>query len=191
MSSMQGEAINPRVCCFTQTIGFQNITQLILVNDGSTDESSSICLEYQAKYPNNIIYLYQKNAGVSTARNEGLRHTDSKYIIFLNADDYYHQAAFSTMLQFFEYNYLKIDFLAARMKFFDQRTDYNLHDYMFYKTRLVNLEKEFDCIPGYVTSGMFKAEAMRNLTFSKHLRYYEDAYFIGSLVLRKRTIGIV
>ena len=39
-----------------QTIGFKNI-QLILVNDGSPDNSEEICLKYKNKYPDNIIYI--------------------------------------------------------------------------------------------------------------------------------------
>ena len=38
-----------------QTVGYQNI-QIILVNDGSSDNSEEICLAYQRNYPNNIIY---------------------------------------------------------------------------------------------------------------------------------------
>ena len=38
-----------------QTVGYQNI-QIILVNDGSSDNSEEICLVYQRNYPNNIIY---------------------------------------------------------------------------------------------------------------------------------------
>ena len=41
-----------------QTIGFEENIQLILINDGSTDNSESICKKYQKKYKNNIIYNY-------------------------------------------------------------------------------------------------------------------------------------
>ena len=51
-----------------QTIGFENI-QLILVNDGSNDNSEKICLKYKNIY-NNIIYIKQENGGVSSARNK-------------------------------------------------------------------------------------------------------------------------
>ncbi len=41
----------------SQTIGFEENIQMILVNDGSPDNSEEICLKYQKKYPDNIIYL--------------------------------------------------------------------------------------------------------------------------------------
>ena len=55
-----------------QTIGFEKNIGLILVNDGSSDNSEKICLKYKEKYPNNILYIKQKNKGVSSARNNGL-----------------------------------------------------------------------------------------------------------------------
>ena len=53
-----------------QTIGFENI-QIILVNDGSTDNSENICLKYKELY-NNIIYVKIPHYGVSKARNIGM-----------------------------------------------------------------------------------------------------------------------
>lgn len=51
-----------------QTVGFTDNIQLILVNDGSTDSSGAICEEYRNRYPGNIVYVNQANAGVSAAR---------------------------------------------------------------------------------------------------------------------------
>ena len=54
-----------------QTIGYKEI-QIILVNDGSTDNSENICLQFQKLFPNNIIYIKIEHSGVSKARNTGL-----------------------------------------------------------------------------------------------------------------------
>ena len=54
-----------------QTIGYEKI-QIILVNDGSTDNSEEICLKLQKEYKENIIYIKIEHGGVSRARNEGL-----------------------------------------------------------------------------------------------------------------------
>ena len=51
-----------------QTIGFKNI-QMILVNDGSPDNSEEICLKYKEKYPNNIIYVKKENKKYNTGNN--------------------------------------------------------------------------------------------------------------------------
>lgn len=65
---------------------YHNI-ELILVNDGSTDRSEQICLEY-AKNDNRISYFRQTNAGPSTSRNNGILKSKGNYIQFLDADDY-------------------------------------------------------------------------------------------------------
>lgn len=60
---------------------------LIIVNDGSTDNSEKIINEYLEKYIN-IIYIKQENLGVSEARNVGLRKANKKYTMFIDSDDY-------------------------------------------------------------------------------------------------------
>lgn len=60
--------------------------QLILVNDGSTDSSENICRLYSEK-DSRILYLEQKNAGVSAARNNGIKNAEGEWITFLDADD--------------------------------------------------------------------------------------------------------
>ena len=69
-----------------QTIGFNRI-QIILVNDGSIDETEKICLNYRNQYPENIIYIKINHSGVSIGRNIGLKHAKGIYINFLDADD--------------------------------------------------------------------------------------------------------
>ncbi len=64
-----------------------NDIEVIVVNDGSTDESYNICLEYSKKY-NNIFLFSQKNSGVSSARNYGMKRATGKYIIFIDGDDF-------------------------------------------------------------------------------------------------------
>lgn len=60
--------------------------EIILVNDGSTDDSLKICLKYK-KNNKNIIVINQKNKGLSEARNAGIRKATGKYIVFVDADD--------------------------------------------------------------------------------------------------------
>lgn len=60
--------------------------EMILIDDGSTDSSKSICMEYSGKNEK-IRYFCQENMGPSAARNRGLRAARGDYIVFLDADD--------------------------------------------------------------------------------------------------------
>lgn len=61
-------------------------TEIIVVDDGSTDESASICDEY-AKQDRRVRIFHRKNEGVSAARNFGLKKATGKYIQFVDSDD--------------------------------------------------------------------------------------------------------
>lgn len=65
---------------------YQNI-EVILVDDGSTDRSAAICVIWKNR-DSRVKYCYQKNTGVSGARNFGLANISGQYIIFVDADDY-------------------------------------------------------------------------------------------------------
>ena len=126
-----------------QTIGFENI-QLILINDGSTDNSEEICLMYHKKYYKNIIYVRIDHGGVSRARNVGLKYANGTYINFLDADDKWESKAFRHVLIFFNM-YKKVKIVAGRLLFFEAINSYHPLDYKFYKTRVVNLTEEYNC----------------------------------------------
>ncbi len=65
---------------------YKNV-EIILVNDGSTDKSDSICKEFLRK-DNRIKYIKQKNQGLSCARNRGIKESNGDYYIFIDSDDY-------------------------------------------------------------------------------------------------------
>jgi len=62
--------------------------EIILVNDGSKDESEKIAKEFLEKYSKKIVYLEKENGGLSDARNYGLMYAKGEYIAFLDSDDY-------------------------------------------------------------------------------------------------------
>ena len=71
--------------------------QIILVNDGSTDESGKIAKKYQKENPEKVIYLEKENGGLSDARNYGMNYADGEYIAFLDSDDYIEKDAYEKM----------------------------------------------------------------------------------------------
>lgn len=173
-----------------QTIGFENI-QIILVNDGSPDNSEEICLRYRDRYPDNITYVRQENAGVSAARNNGIGYIKGKYVNFLDSDDCWDKNAFKWVYAFFEKNYDQVDVVGARKKFFDAASGYHHLDYKFSSTRVIDLIANYEMIQMDVTGAFIKAEAIGEHRFSQHLKYGEDAQFINSILLDKCKLGVV
>ena len=68
--------------------------EIVLINDGSIDNSEELCMEFAQKY-SQIKYFYQENKGVSFARNKGLVVATGKYILFVDSDDYVSKDYFS------------------------------------------------------------------------------------------------
>lgn len=71
--------------------------QIILIDDGSTDSSGSICDQF-AERDKRILVIHQTNAGVSAARNAGIRKAKGKYISFIDADDKLPKDAYKALL---------------------------------------------------------------------------------------------
>lgn len=71
--------------------------ELILVNDGSKDDSGMICEDYAQK-DSRIVVIHKENGGVSSARNMGLRIASGKYISFVDADDTIDKQFLSTLI---------------------------------------------------------------------------------------------
>ena len=154
-----------------QTINFNKKIQVILVNDGSTDDSEMICLKYSRIYQNNIIYIQSEHRGVSSARNIGLKHAKGKYINFLDPDDIWDSKAFRYILLFLKF-YPNINIIAGRMKFFEASENYHPLDYKFYKTRVVNLTEEYNCIHQSASSTFFRSSLIKG-------KYFEEGVFSG------------
>lgn len=62
--------------------------EIILVDDGSKDNSGRICDEYAAKYPELVKAVHKANAGLGMARNTGMEHVTGEYVVFVDSDDF-------------------------------------------------------------------------------------------------------
>jgi len=76
-----------------------SVSEIIVIDDGSTDETFKI----QEDFPS-IKYIFQPNAGVSSARNLGIKNAKSEWIAFLDSDDEWHQEKIEAQVAFHKAN---------------------------------------------------------------------------------------
>ena len=74
-----------------QKLDFRSNIVVICVDDGSSDDTAVIIKQWQARYPENIFYHYQENAGQGAARNAGLDYVTTKWVTFVDPDDFLHE----------------------------------------------------------------------------------------------------
>ena len=72
--------------------------EVIIINDGSTDDSDKVCKEL-IRNRKNVKYIVQNNLGVSSARNKGIEISSGEYICFIDADDYIRQDCLEKMVE--------------------------------------------------------------------------------------------
>lgn len=98
---------------------FENF-ELIIINDGSNDNSVKIIQEYRNKH-NNIVYIEQQNQGLSVARNLGLSIAKGKYVAYVDSDDCLDKDMFKLMVQKIEYDNSDMVIIGHR-EFYDDMT---------------------------------------------------------------------
>lgn len=104
---------------FTQVdINIQSI-EIIVVNDGTPDNSMNVVAQFAEKHPNSIKIIHQANLGLSVARNNGLLNATGEYIWFIDSDDFILPSAISNIYQTIN-KYPNVDlFSSYLLKYFE------------------------------------------------------------------------
>ena len=111
-----------RECVESIKVQMNEEIELILVNDGSTDSSGSICDELSVK-DERIRVIHKKNGGLASARNAGLRQALGDYIGFIDSDDRVSEGCIDTILETIEHTDFDICFMKGIKFFPDGRTE--------------------------------------------------------------------
>ena len=172
-----------------QDIGIENI-QIILVDDGSTDSSGSICDEYSNRFPESIQVIHKENGGVSSARNSGMKYVEGTYVNFLDSDDKWEKDAFKKATMMLDKN-CDIDVVSVRMKFFGSTNRYHILDYKFDGDKIVDLNENYDYIQLHINSSIIRTSAAKKHIFDEDVILSEDAKYLFDVLFQKSMIGIL
>ena len=140
--------------------------EIILVDDGSTDNSGKICDEYKEK-DTRIKVIHQENQGVSVARNRGIEAAKGEYIYFVDSDDYlinndFLENAYKIGIE----NNSNIVIVAWRTLFCEK---FNIKELSWFATWNGFIKKEF-------------LDSNEQIRFSEKLNHSEDAIFSFKLL---------
>lgn len=173
--------------------------EILLVDDGSTDESGSICEEY-AKTDPRIKVLHQENMGAAEARNTGIFHASGTYVAFVDADDWGEPNALEAMLDQMD----SADVVTAgywkeqgggKVKITGNMpagfySAGQLRD--FYKNMMYSSCGVFDDTLASIWNKLFRTELVKqfykNLDTSLH--YQEDTIFVYTYLLHCKSISV-
>lgn len=159
--------------------------EVLIINDGSTDDTVSICKKYEKMY--DCIKLFTKeNGGLSSARNYGMKQAKGKYIWFVDSDDFIPHSVASDLLQIAETN--DLDIIKGLYSIFDEKI--NAYDYrnidrnykyvnqLLNGHKLIELQMQDNCYEVVAWLGLFKRKYLERISVSFYEGVtYEDHEF--------------
>ena len=150
--------------------------EIIIVDDGSDSSPMNSLL----KYGDDIIYLRQKNSGVSVARNTAMAMAKGEYIQIIDGDDYLIQAPYEHCLDIIRYN------KDADVVMFDFTHDEGSNDLSYNSPRVKSGTElmRSENIRGTACCYLFRQSVRSQLTFTPGIRYGEDEEFTPQLLIR-------
>ena len=167
--------------------------EIILVDDGSPDDSGTICDRYAEKN-SKVKVVHQKNGGLAAARNTGLDHAQGEYVAFVDSDDYLDGHCIDEILSWISSGGADICFMRA-MKVFPDGKQQLLDDEMNAamlkgsKESAIKYLSERSKYPGSPCTKIFKRSLIEknNLRFPDDRRVSEDLGFVLQCILRAES----
>ena len=159
--------------------------EIIIVNDGSKDNSEKIIKKFIKKYPN-IKYLKKENGGMSDARNYGLCYATGEYIGFVDSDDYVDIHMFQAMYEKAHDNNLDMVVCDLNYVYPDKimKVDCGI------KSDTLDIRKVYINNYPAVWNKIFKREIITKLEFKRGV-WFEDVEFIYRILGYIKSVGVI
>jgi glycosyltransferase involved in cell wall biosynthesis len=166
-----------------------NRVEVLLINDGSTDDTLNIIKKYES---DNVIVIDKKNEGVSKTRNRGIKEARGRYILFLDADDLLSKNSLKNIISFFDNNYSEIDLVTYPIVFFytnGRKKEHSRYKNQFNKgTGIYDLDTYYDHVQATINV-VIKND--KKVLFDTKQFYSEDEQFNTNVLMEKKKIGYV
>ena len=166
-----------------------NSLQIILVDDGSTDSSATICDEYKMK-DDRIEIIHKKNGGVSSARNFGMKYASGSFISFVDADDWLEPFMYEKLVN--QARTASADISCCRIymndnppgEVFDDK--YHLIDKKSFVLKCLSLDK--DSLNAFLCNKLFSSTLRDDLLMNEDITMGEDMVACCNAIKNAETI---
>jgi len=165
--------------------------EVIIVNDGSTDNTDRVARELQKTYRARLKYVYQNNKGVSSARNTGASYANGDYFLFLDADDRLLPHALEKFAIAIHSNIRTKVFIGAHKTISEAGSVKNRKVASLYLTKESNfiayLRKEFSLPNG---SYILHRSIFDTFKFREDIKNYEDVILLAQILSKHIPVAI-
>lgn len=176
-----------------QTISFERFIEVIIVNDGSVDNTQIVAEKWKKRFPNNVKVIKQDNQGVSVARNAGLKIASGQYVNFLDGDDKFDQSVFLSIRMFFsQHSDVKIAKIPIRM-FEAKEGEHGLNKVFTKNEEIVHIDKLPKKIFAHIASTFISRDILlnNNISFEVGRKYGEDLALAVRIVEVEKTFALI
>ncbi len=185
-------------CLNSVTLQTYKNLEIIVVDDGSAEETHKICDEW-AKKDKRIKIIHKQNGGVSSARNIGLDKCTGKYVMFIDADDYIDNSMIEKMLNKIEgYDCVYCKYILKCKNSNIYINEFNIKNlnnadrlkyFIGNKSKLKNNMLYKNSIMGSNWRILFRKDLTKNIRFDENLKYSEDFVFIMEILQKQPQIN--
>ena len=174
-----------------QDLGFRKHIQLVLVDDGSTDESGALCDKWAERYPDNIAVIHQANQRQAVARKNGLALATGKYVNFCDPDDLLSRNACRRAAEMLDAN-PDAGMATLSVRFFGASNEEHRLNVKFRKgSRVLDLAKEPKSVTILLATSFFRREALSGFGADTALPVSEDSKETLRVLLRNPRVCLV
>lgn len=172
-----------------QSLTFDENCEIILINDGSKDNTGSICRQYATKYPNNITYISKNHEGTGVSQNVCLEHAKGEYVLFLKGENHISKNTLKRVLQIFKSS-ADLEIVTVKPQFKDYSLNESIFATKYQKTQIVDLIETPDFFQAQAKSCFFKRTTLNKIVFPKSYNLAEEIVFANEILINNPKIGI-